>query len=117
MLYLDIIPESSTLPSMRQMILEIKSSKFSSISLIYFIDRTWNRMHYYEEFTCIFLFHLANKAELIIHNLLPYLCYYHSDKVLLYFTKKVKEEALEDGWDESQNRVIFATNVFLEEDL
>ena len=43
-LYLDYILEGSLLPTMRQMIMEIKLTKFPSIPLFHSMDRIWDRM-------------------------------------------------------------------------
>ena len=117
LLCLDTVPEGSKLPSMREMILDIKSVKFPTIPLTQSIDRTWHMMHYRGEHTCLCLPHLVEEAELIIHNLLPHLRHKHGDEVLLYFTEEAKAEAWDDGWDAAQNRVACATYAFLEEDL
>lgn len=84
-LFLDAIPEGSSLPSMRELTLDIKSSKFPSIPLFHSIDRTWNRMICRREFVRLFIPHLAEEEELMIHNLIPYLRHKYGDDMLLYF--------------------------------
>ena len=45
-LHLDTIPEGSSFPTLRTMLLDIKSSTFTKISLFYLIDRTWDKMRH-----------------------------------------------------------------------
>ena len=116
-LFLDTIPNRSSLLSLYEMILDIKSVKFLSILLFYSINRTWNKIRYYREFTYLFLPYLVDKAELIIHNLLLYLRHKYGDKVLLYFVEEAKAEAKEDRWDKTTNRVVCIMDAFLEENI
>ena len=45
-LWLYTIPEGSTLPTLREIILLIKSFKFPNASLFHSVDMTWNRTWY-----------------------------------------------------------------------
>ena len=45
-LWFDTIPEGSTLPTLRKLILVIKSITFPNMSLFHSVDSTWNRMRY-----------------------------------------------------------------------
>jgi len=47
-------------------------------------------MRYQGEFTYLFLPHLVEEAEFIIHNLILYLKYKHGKEILLYFTEEAK---------------------------
>ena len=95
-LYLDTIPEGSSLPTLRKMILDIKSTTLPNIPLFHSVDRTCNRMRYRGDFTFLYLPHLAQEAELMMKNLLVYLHYQWGDDILLYFTDTAKEEAQGD---------------------
>ena len=91
-LWLDSAPEESTLPTLRQMILEIKSTKFPNISLFYLVYCTWNRMRHRSEFTFLYVPHLADKAELMIKNLLTCLCHKNGNQIYEYFSNEEREE-------------------------
>jgi hypothetical protein len=114
---LDTIPASSNLPTMQEMILDIKSTKFPHISLIHSIDRTWSHMSYWRDFIYIYMPHLADEAEIMMQNLLTFLRHKYGDDILLYFTKEAKEEAQGDKWNSKNNRVLCATDKFIEEDI
>ena len=45
---------------------------------------------------CLSLLYLVEEAELMIHNLLPYLRDQYSEEVLLYFSEEAKAEAQDD---------------------
>ena len=53
----------------------------------------------------------------MIHNLILFIWYKYRDKILLYFTEEAKSNAKDNSWDKTTNRVIFAIDTFLEEEL
>ena len=99
------------------MILDIKSLAFLHIPLFYLVDRTWNKMHYRGEFTFLFMLQLAQEAEIMMNNLIPYLKHQNGEKVLRYVIEEAKQEAEKDGWNKENKRVICATDEFLEKEL
>ena len=92
-LFLDTIPEGSSLLSLRKIILDIKLLKFPNISLFHLVDRIWRRMRYRGEFTFLFMPHLVEEAKIMMHNLIPCLRHYYREEILLYFTKEAKEDS------------------------
>ena len=65
-LFLDTIPKGSTLPTLLELILVIKSVKFSNMTSFHSVDSTWNRMRYRGELTFSCMPHLADEAELMM---------------------------------------------------
>ena len=82
---------------MRKILLDIKSIKFSKLSLFYSIDRTWNKMHYKGEFIVLYIPYLIEEVEIMLKNLIPYFNHKYGKEALLYFTNLVKKEAQEDN--------------------
>ena len=74
-------------------------------------------MRYRENFTFLFIPQLVQEAEIMMNNLIPFLKHKYGEEVLLYFTEEVKQEALEDRWDDINKRIICAIDECLEEDL
>ena len=117
-LHLDVIPRNSPLPTMREMITKIRSQQFPHLQLIHSVDETWQKVLYKGDYTYLVMPHLEEEAELMMHNLLPYMRHVYGDDVLPYFTSTVKEIAKDDRWDPIENRVICAidTNAELEDE-
>ena len=115
-LWLDTVPDGSDLPTLREMILTIKSVKFPHISLFHAVDRTWNRMRYRGEFTFLYMPHLADEAELMMKNLLTYLQHQHGDQIYNYFTTEARGDLEGDKWDAKTNQIVCSTDEYMEED-
>jgi len=47
-------------------------------------------MHYRGDFTVLYMPHLAEEAEIMLNNLIPFLQHKYSNEVSLYFTKTAK---------------------------
>ena len=115
-LFLDIVPDDSSLPMLRTMILDIKSMVLSNISLFYSVDQMWNHIRYRGEFTFLYLLYLVQETELIMKNLLTYLRHKYREEILLYFTDTAKEEVQGDKWDSKNNQIIYVTSKFIEKE-
>ena len=72
-------------------------------------------MRYRGDFTVLYIPHVATKAELMLNNLIPYLKHEYGDNVLEFFIEAVKKEASKDNWDEKNNRIVCAIDMYLEE--
>ena len=105
-LYLDVIPRGSTLPSMRKMIADIKSFKFPHLNLIHSVDETWIRAKHRGDYTYLVMPHLEEEAHIMMSNLVPYLKFVYGKDVLKYFTSVAKDAAADDVWDDENKRVI-----------
>ena len=64
----------------------------------------------------LYILHLTEEAEVILNNLIPYFQYKFGDNTLLYFTKSTKNKAKKDRSDAKKNRVVYATDLYLEEE-
>ena len=73
-------------------------------------------MRYRGKFIVLYMPHVVTEVELILNNLIPYLKHEYGEEVLEYFTKAAKKEASEDYWDKKNNRVVCATDMYLEEE-
>lgn len=105
-LHLDVIPQNSKLPTMREMVTKIKSIQFSHLQIIHSVDETWSRFLYKGDFTYLVMLYIEKEANLMMSNLLPYLPHVYGDDVLPYFTSEAKETSIEDKWDPVTQRVI-----------
>ena len=74
-------------------------------------------MHYRGEFTFLFMLQLAQEAEIMMNNLIPYLKHQNGEKILRYVIEEAKQEAEKDGQNKENKRVICATDEFLEKEL
>ena len=115
-LHLDVIPNGSTLPTMREMIGQIKSIKFPHLKMIHSVDETWQKLAYKGDFTYLVMPHIEEEAELMMSNLLPFMRFKYGDEVLEYFTSTAKEISMEDKWDPVANRVICSVDTIAEMD-
>ena len=52
----------------------------------------------------------------MMKNLLIYLRHKYSDDILLYFTKEAKEEVKDNKQDDTNKRIIYTTDKFIEEE-
>ena len=73
-------------------------------------------MRYHRDYTILYMLHMAEEAELMLNNLIPYLQYEYGDEVLEYFTEAAKKEAKDYCWDKENQKVICATNIYTEEE-
>ena len=64
----------------------------------------------------LYIPYMAEEAEIILKNLILYFQYKYGEEVLLYFTESVKKEAQEDNWDEKNQRVVYPTDLYIEEE-
>ena len=95
-LFLDSIPEGSSLPSFHQILLSIKLTKLPHLSLFHLIDHTWNRMQYQGDFMVLYMLYLAKEVEIILNNCILYFVHNFGEDALLYFTKLAKKKAKDD---------------------
>ena len=105
-LHLDVTPNGSNLPTMREMIGKIRSIKFPHLKMIHSVDETWKKVSYKGDFTYLVMPHIEEEAELMMSNLLPFMRYEYGDEVLEYFTSTAKELSMDDRWDPVTKRVI-----------
>ena len=56
-LFLDTVPEGVNFPTLRIIILSIKSTKFLAISLFHSVNGMWNKMRYWRG-ACVFTYAL-----------------------------------------------------------
>jgi len=78
------------------------------------MDRTWNRMRYYGDFTFLYIPYLAVEVEMMMKNLILFLKHEYRDEVLHYFTEEAKCNATEDEWNSKTKRVTCETDSYLE---
>ena len=65
----------------------------------------------------LYMPYIVEEAELMINNLLLYLKYKYRYRVLEYFTDIAKKEAREDRQNEENKQVIYATDLYIEEEV
>ena len=106
----------NNLPTMREIIAEIKSEKFPNLCLFHSIDPAWKMMRSRGDFTFLYMPHLAEEARIMMGNLIPYLRWKHSDLVLDYFLETAKADAKDNKWDPVLKRVICATDTNMDEE-
>ena len=109
--HLDVIPTGSSLPTMQEMIGQIKSIQFPHLKMIHSVDETWKKMTYKGDFTYLVMPHIEEEAELMMSNLLPFMRYKYGDDVLEYFTASAKELSMDDKWDPVTQRVICMVDI------
>ena len=64
--YLHTAPDGSSLPGLRTMLMEIKSTKFPKLSSFHTINMTWNKMLCRGDFAVLFMPHIEEEVELIM---------------------------------------------------
>ena len=101
---------------MREMISDIKPEKFPKLCLFHSIDPSWKQMRSRGDYTFLYMPHLAEEARIMMGNLIPYLCWKHTDAVLDYFLEESKADAHEGKWDPILKRVICATDNNMDDD-
>lgn len=102
------------LPTMRDMIVEIKSTRLPHLSLFHSVDPTWKQFKHRGKFTYLCMPNLAKEAQLMMGNLMGYLRFKYGDGVKKYFTQETKIECDADIWDEEKKCVICNTDVNME---
>ena len=59
------------LPTMCDMIVEIKSIQFTHLSLFHLVETSWRKESNSGEFTFLYMPHLAQEARLMMDNFMP----------------------------------------------
>ena len=114
MLHLDEIPTGSKAPTMRKMIMDIKSINYPDKALFLDVSETWKKHKFRGDYTFLFFQHVETEATLMMNNLIPYLHNTYGDDVFKYFTDQAKDYAKDDKWDNDKNRIISPTDANIE---
>ena len=97
-----------TLPTLRQMILEIKSFQpgLEHLSLFHSIDAAWSPRGSSDRGFCFLIMpHLRCEGAMMVQNLLPYLRFLHGPEVERYFTNDCIEANIGIEWDDENKCV------------
>ena len=100
-------------PSLRSIICSLKSHAFPNLPLFISADQ-----HFFENAGVVFQYmpHIAQEANMMMHNLIPYLRHTIGDDILPYFRSEAVKAAENFTWDEENHRVICPTDANMDQD-